>query len=211
MQIISGIFRSRKILAPKGQETRPTSSRLRAALFNICQGQIEGVDFLDLFAGSGAMGFEALSRGARSALFVDVSRESIRCIQSNARMLDVEGQVRVVYSDVYDALKKLSKEGVKFDIIYADPPYSTYVKGVEEEVPHSVKVLSVVDELISSGCSILKPGGSFFIEEAVKTASKQERPYKHLRLQSARTMGKATLYHWVEGIGETSNDGGIER
>lgn len=198
MQIISGIYRSRKILAPKGVETRPTSSRLREALFNICQGAVEGVDFLDLFAGSGAMGFEALSRGARSALFIDDSRESVRCIQSNARMLDVEGQVRVVYADVFDALKKLSKEGTAFDIIYADPPYSTLFKKQDEEVPYSTRVLEVIDEMAAAGHSLLKRGGSLFIEEAVKTAAAQEKPYRHLKLRSARTMGKATLYHWVE-------------
>lgn len=198
MQIISGMFRSRKILAPKGQETRPTSSRLREALFNICQGNIEGVDFLDLFAGSGAMGFEALSRGARSAMFVDRSKESIRCIRSNASMFDVEEQVRVVYSDVFEAIKKLSKEGTSFDIIYADPPYSTVFKGQGEEIPYSAKVLSLIDELAATGRSILKAGGSVFIEEAVRTASEQEKQYLHLKLKSARTMGKATLYHWVD-------------
>jgi 16S rRNA (guanine966-N2)-methyltransferase len=207
MQIISGIFRSRKILAPKGQETRPTSSRLREALFNICQGGIEGVDFLDLFAGSGAMGFEALSRGARSAMFVDGSRESIRCIKSNTSMLDVEGQVRVVYSDVFDALKRLSGEGAAFDIIYADPPYSTLFKGHGEEIPYSSKVLSMIDEIAATGHSLLKPGGALFIEEAVKTASEQEKQYRHLRLSSARTMGKSTLYHWVEGDNEPDQIG----
>jgi 16S rRNA (guanine966-N2)-methyltransferase len=210
MQIISGIYRSRKLLAPKGQETRPTSSRLREALFNICRGTVEGADFLDLFAGSGAMGFEALSRGARSAVFVDSSRESIRCIRSNAVMLDVESQIRALYSDVFDSLKKLSKEGVSYDIIYADPPYSTYGKGQGTEVAYSTKVLLVIDDLIEAGVSVLKPGGSVFIEEAVEAAAEQKREYRHLKLQSARTMGRSTLYHWVEASAPLEQPGGEE-
>lgn len=198
MQIISGIYRGRKILAPKGQETRPTSSRLREALFNICRDIVEGSVFLDMFAGSGAMGFEALSRGARSAVFVDSSRESIRCIQSNARLLAVEEQVRVTYADAFDALKKLSKERVSFDIIYADPPYSTFSKGQDGEVSFSAKVLQVVDGSIAAGMPLLRRGGSLFIEEASETASGLKREYGHLRLKSARSMGRSTLFHWVE-------------
>lgn len=197
MQIIAGTYRSRKILAPKGLETRPTSSRLREALFNICQGNIEGVDFLDLFAGSGAMGFEALSRGARAAAFVDSSRESIRCINSNARLLDVEDQVRIIQGDVFDTLKKLAKEGAAYDIIYADPPYDTLYRGIGEEISYSAKVVKTIDSLVAEGNMLLKPGGSLFIEEAVRTAKEQEEEHLVLKLRSARTMGRSTLYHWV--------------
>ena len=123
MHIIGGIYRNRTLIAPKGQEVRPTSSRLREALFNICQSYIQDALFLDLFAGSGAMGFEAISRGAKKATLIDLSKDSIRCIEANAASLNVEEQVQILQGDVFKWIERLQKQGVQFDIIYADPPY----------------------------------------------------------------------------------------
>lgn len=196
MHIFSGIYKSRKILSPKGEETRPTSGRLREALFNICQSQIEGTSFLDLFAGSGAMGLEALSRGAKEATFVDNSRESIRCIEANLSALGIEKSSRVIYSDVFEAVKKLAKQGISFDIIYADPPYALSTqRRLEDKMSLSVQVLTLLDEFIESKLLLLKPEGSLFLEDAYQSFPKG-KVFKHLILKNERNMGRSLLQQW---------------
>lgn len=191
MQIISGIYKSRKILAPKGEKTRPTSGRLREALFNICQDEIEGADFLDLFAGSGGMGLEALSRGAEHAVFVDNDREAIKCIRSNLTAFGIERNVEVIYSDVFDAMKKLAKKGCQYDFIYADPPYAVLNKGIS----FSAQVLSLLEELINLNLPLLKMGGQLFLEDA-SGALPDTKTLKHLVLKDSRKMGRSVLQHW---------------
>lgn len=196
MHIFSGLYKSRKIITPKGEKTRPTSGRLREALFNICQGEVEGASFLDLFAGSGAMGLEALSRGAKQATFVDNSKESIRCIQANLTALGVVKMGEVVYGDAFDAMKKLAKRGRCFDVIYADPPYDTLVHFGEEKVTYSTNVLMVLDELIDQNLPLLKQGGSLFLEDALESLP-EDKKFKHLVLNDKRNMGRSALQHWT--------------
>src|SRR5437016_7699125 len=112
MHIIGGRYRNRTIAAPKGLATRPTSGALRESLFNICQHYIEGARFLDLFAGSGAMGLEALSRGAGHAFFIDNSRDAVNCLKGNAKKLLVEEQVTIRYGDVFQILERLASEKI---------------------------------------------------------------------------------------------------
>lgn len=192
MQIISGQYKGRKLLAPKGQLTRPTSGRLREALFNICQAEIADASFLDLFAGSGAMGLEALSRGAKRAVFVDNSRESIRCIQANQTALKIEKSAEVIYMDVFEAMKKLAKRGVIFDVIYADPPYDQTTVGNNSL---STQVVAVLDELIDQKFPLLKSGGILFVEDAAN-ALPEDKTFKHLVLQDQRKMGRSALQRW---------------
>jgi 16S rRNA (guanine966-N2)-methyltransferase len=194
MQIYSGLHKGRILQTPKGLKTRPTSGRLREALFNICQGEVEGTHFLDLFAGSGAMGIEALSRGALSATFVDNSKESIRCIQANMRMINAEKHSEILYGDVFDLLSKLAKRGSSFELIYADPPYDQIAKG-EEALSYSGKVLLLIDKLIDDGHSILVTGGSLFLEDAAE-ALPPKQELKHLTLNSSRRMGRSALQHY---------------
>lgn len=196
MYIFSGIYKGRKIESPKGLATRPTSGRLRETLFNICRGEIEGGHFLDLFAGSGAMGFEALSRGAASAVFVDSSKESIRCINENANRLSVGKQCQVIYGDVFSTLKNLSKKGFHFDIIYADPPYDTYISGNGERRLYSEHVIKEIEESIRAGYSLLNPGGSVFLEDA-EALAKVSMSNGYLALKDTRKTGRAVLQHWV--------------
>lgn len=195
MHIFSGLFKSRKLLAPKGDKTRPTSGRLREALFNICHSDLDGALFLDLFAGSGAMGFEALSRGAKHATFVDNSRESIRCIQSNMTALDLGTSCDVVYADVFEAMKKLAKKGKGFDVIYADPPYDVMIRDGEGKNSLSTQVLMVLDELIEMKLPLLKPEGSLFLEDA-PNAIPEAKAYKNLILKDSRSMGRSALQRW---------------
>lgn len=189
MHIFSGLYKGRKVLTPKGEITRPTSGRLREALFNICREEICGARFLDLFAGSGAMGLEALSRGACQSTFVDNSKESIRCIRANALALNVEEVSEVIQADVFDAMKKLSKKGAEYDLIYADPPYEKMIKGV----PFNEQVVSLLDDLIDADLPLLKKGGSLFVEDALP---QQEKKLKHLILKGTRQMGRSTLQRW---------------
>jgi 16S rRNA (guanine966-N2)-methyltransferase len=122
MRIIAGKFRGRKIKAPKGLATRPVLARVREALFNVL-GDIEGTRVLDLFAGTGAVGIEALSRGAESLVAVEKGSQQIRIIHDNLSVLGVAA--RVIRSEVKTAIGKLSAEGERFDFIFADPPYDS--------------------------------------------------------------------------------------
>lgn len=201
MHIFSGIYKGRKIFPPNGLKTRPTSGRLREALFNICQGEVEGISFLDLFAGSGAMGFEALSRGAAHVTFIDNSRESLRSIRVTAANLDVTSKVTLHYGDVFTMLMQLSKKKRLYDIIYADPPYEYLIQCVGQALTYSGNVLKIVDELCPS---LLSETGSLFLEDAYEGLPKPNQfSLQHLSLQSSREMGRAGLQHYrrmkVEG------------
>jgi 16S rRNA (guanine966-N2)-methyltransferase len=123
MRIIAGKFRGRRLKGPKGLDLRPTSDRLRETLFNVLAPWIEGAVFLDLFAGTGAVGLEALSRGAREVVFVDSSPWANRLIRENIALCSVQSGHRIVASDVFTAVRWLARERVRADIAFADPPY----------------------------------------------------------------------------------------
>lgn len=121
MRIIAGEKRGHTIFAPRGRETRPTSDRVRENVFNIVAPWVEGACVLDLYAGSGAMGLEALSRGAASALFVESDPDALRVIERNLDKLDL--RARVVRVDATTALAQESGAGRKYDLVLVDPPY----------------------------------------------------------------------------------------
>ncbi|MCK4463841.1 MAG: 16S rRNA (guanine(966)-N(2))-methyltransferase RsmD [Candidatus Omnitrophica bacterium] len=123
MRIISGKYKGRKINFPKSPYIRPTQDRVREALFNVLARSISGVNALDLFAGSGAFGIEALSRGAKNVTFVDNNFKCVRIIKENLRNIDIEDRANILRMDALRAIKKLSKTGNKFDIVFLDPPY----------------------------------------------------------------------------------------
>jgi len=127
MRIIAGKYRGRRLKSPPSIETRPTSDRLRETLFNILAPRIEGVQFLDLCAGSGAVGIEALSRGAAHATFVDQSPRMCGLIEANLETLDIdEDEVEVLSVEATGFLRRrATKEAGAFDIVYYDPPYAT--------------------------------------------------------------------------------------
>ncbi len=114
-----------------GRDTRPTTDRIKETLFNILQPEIPGCRFLDLFAGSGGIGIEALSRGAEEAVFVESSRKAAACIRRNLEFTRLDGRGRLMETDVLGALARLGREGEPFSIIFLDPPYG---KGWEEQV-----------------------------------------------------------------------------
>lgn len=123
MRIIAGRFKGRALNPPKTGNLRPTADFVREALFNVLQRRIIGAQFLDLFCGSGAVGIEALSRGAERSVFVDISRESIALARSNVALVRAESEAVFMNQSCLDALKKLGADKESFDIIFLDPPY----------------------------------------------------------------------------------------
>lgn len=124
MRIVSGTLKSRMIEAPYGLNTRPTSDKTREAIFNILQCYLKDAIVLDLFAGSGALGIEAISRGAQLVTFIDKDYRAIQCIKKNCKNLAIEKKVRIFKED-YKHLDRLSLP--TFDIILLDPPYQMNV------------------------------------------------------------------------------------
>ncbi len=123
MRIIGGTARSRLIDAPRGMDTRPTQDKVRESLFNILQWEIEDGAVLDLFAGSGALALEALSRGASSAVMVDNSREAAKIIQGNIDRLGFSPKATVIQADWRAAADQLARQKAVFDLVFLDPPY----------------------------------------------------------------------------------------
>jgi 16S rRNA (guanine966-N2)-methyltransferase len=121
MRVVAGVAKGRRLAAPKGRGTRPTSDRVREAIFAMVASRVdlEGTTVADLFAGSGAMGIEALSRGAGHATFVDESEEAVRTIRANLRALDLEAAV--VRADVIGHLQRRPQ---RFGVAFVDPPYA---------------------------------------------------------------------------------------
>lgn len=183
LQIIGGQYKKRKLIAPKTDLTRPSKSILRETLFNILQPYIEGAVFLDLFAGSGAVGFEALSRGAEKVIFVENQKLALDALIKNIKLLQVEDQVLVLEKDVYKALPKVP---AICDIIFADPPYDA-----NTEKPQFYRIFDILEKH-----SILKEGGRLFIE-----TRKNQKPFpdllQTLTFQKQRKIGNSQIleYH----------------
>ena len=125
MRVISGEARGKKLETIEGLETRPTLDRVKESLFNIIQFDIENSRVLDLFAGSGGLGIEALSRGANLAVLCDNSMEAINIINKNLESTKLKEKAIVMGKDYTLSIKKLAKDGYKFDIIFLDPPYKS--------------------------------------------------------------------------------------
>jgi 16S rRNA (guanine966-N2)-methyltransferase len=146
LRITSGEFRGRLLKSPQGLLTRPTQARLRQALFNSIQTTIPEAKVLDLFAGSGALGFESLSRGASFVTFVENSRAAIKTIEENARDLKVLDRIEIIADSVDKIGSQLIGKMAPFDVVLADPPY---VDGWEMKMLESLKW--PWDELLSEG------------------------------------------------------------
>lgn len=123
MRVIAGKARHLKLKTMEGTNTRPTTDRIKETLFNMLSFHVEGSRFLDLFSGSGAIGIEALSRGAREAVFVENNRTAARCIRDNLKFTHLEEGACLMEKDVISALNYLEDEGRVFDYIFMDPPY----------------------------------------------------------------------------------------
>ncbi|MDR2903638.1 MAG: 16S rRNA (guanine(966)-N(2))-methyltransferase RsmD [Clostridiales bacterium] len=125
MRVIAGKAKGHKLFSPEGLTTRPTADRIKESLFNVLMYDLLDVTFLDLYSGSGAIGIEALSRGAASAVFVDSAAESIAVINKNLLKTKLSAQAAVIKQDAAGALARLTLEKRRFDVIFMDPPYHT--------------------------------------------------------------------------------------
>ncbi len=165
MRVIAGSAKGRKLKSIQGSSTRPTTDRVKESIFNIIQFDIEGRTVLDLFAGTGQMGIEALSRGALSAVFVDQKKESVRIVMDNIALTGFEDKADVFQQD---ALIYLSRCEEKFDIIFLDPPYNS---GLMK------KTLKAI-----AGFDILSISGIIICETSVESDLPEiEEPLVHLR------------------------------
>ena len=142
MRVIAGSARSVPLLSREGQDTRPTSDRVKEAMFNILQFELEGRRVLDLFGGSGQLAIEALSRGAAHAVIVDQSKESIAVIRQNLEKTRLQAQAELVCSDYMDYLNRCR---ARFDLIFLDPPYR------EKFLENALKRISEIDILTTNG------------------------------------------------------------
>ncbi len=185
LTIISGSLRSRALKSPKGEKTRPTTALVRKSVFDMLAPEIDGASFLDLFAGSGAMGLEALSRGAAHATFVENGKEAFSCIKDNLTTFNLIQQATLLSYDVKKALETLSKKGSTFDIIYCDPPYSLASIHLE--------ILSFLDTH-----PLLKLSGTLFLEEGVPSSLDLKKlSLSHLIHKDTRRFGKSLLHRYI--------------
>ncbi len=131
MRVIAGTARRLKLVTVEGNDVRPTTDRIKETLFNMIQFDLEGAAFLDLFAGSGGIGIEALSRGAGKAVFVDQSRKACDVIRKNLEFTRLADRGEILKRDVFTAIALLESRGESYDFIFMDPPYGN---GIESDV-----------------------------------------------------------------------------
>lgn len=124
MRVIAGSAKRIKLQTPEGFKTRPTTDRIKETIFNMLQPYLIDCIFLDLFSGSGAIGIEALSRGAKYVAFIEKEYNAIRCIESNLNITKLKDNAEIFLMDIKEGLEKLEKNDKKFDIIFMDPPYN---------------------------------------------------------------------------------------
>lgn len=186
MRIITGKAKGCKLKAPKGLTTRPTADRVKESLYNIISGHLYEAAVLDLFAGTGNLGLEALSRGANSCVFVDCGRDSIAVINENIDHTKLREGATVLRADALEALRRFAASGQSFDIIFCDPPYN---KGFSE------KVLAVVDST-----TVLANNGRLVIEHGREESFPVE--LRSLRLKRCQYYGTTAISFFVKNGGE---------
>lgn len=142
MRVIAGKARRLQLKTQEGLDTRPTTDRIKETLFNMLQPKLPDCVFLDLFSGSGAIGIEALSRGAKKAFFVENAKESLKCIKENLENTHLAEGAVIFGKDVGMALSQMKKEKIVFDIVFMDPPYR---KNLELKVLETLKDMSVIN------------------------------------------------------------------
>ncbi len=122
MRVVAGTAKGRKLKAPKTPGTRPVMDRVKTALFDILARRVKGTRFLDLFAGTGSIGIEALSRGATAATFIELGPEALRCVRDNLATTGFTGQSEVLRTDAFKFLESAQAAGRRYDIVYVAPP-----------------------------------------------------------------------------------------
>ena len=161
MRIIAGEAKGRRLKSVKGRGTRPTLARARAALFDILSGQVPGSRFLDLFAGVGTVGLEALSRGAGQVVFVESDTRACDAIRINLCSLGLQEQGRVIRGPVEQALCALGRRGETFDLVFLDPPYA-----------EAAAAERALEEIARSG--VLEKDGTVVLQHSARAAPREQ-------------------------------------
>jgi 16S rRNA (guanine966-N2)-methyltransferase len=174
MRVIAGSARSLPLKTIEGLETRPTTDRIKETLFNMLQTEISGCRFLDLYSGSGAIGIEALSRGAKEAYFVERSKECVECIKYNLKFTHLEDRAVVMEQDVLSALNRIGKSE-PFDIVFMDAPYRT---GADKEVLSALSSSKLVDEYSTIIVEEALDTDFSYVDEIDGLYIKKEKKYK---------------------------------
>jgi len=186
MRVIGGTAKGHRVKSFKGQSLRPTADRVKEALFNILPHDLSGLKVLDLFAGTGNLTFEALSRGAEQACLVDVSREAAKMIRKNIEALGFSRSARVLGIPVLRAIHVLARREDKFDLILVDPPYD---KGWVERVLRSLAQEELLEE-----------DGILVVEHSTREGVKES--YGSMVLQDQRRYGGTCLSFFGYGAQE---------
>ncbi len=177
MRVITGLARGRRLEALEGEDVRPTTDRVKEAVFSIVQFELEGRRFLDLFAGSGQMGIEALSRGAASAVFVDNSKKSLEITRRNLKTTGLESRARLVHADYYSFLSMNSE---RFDVAFIDPPYKTgLLQKALERVCACMKDTGVIIAEHPRDDEILEEYGNFALDRQYRYGKINISTFRH--------------------------------
>lgn len=177
MRVITGIARGRRLETLEGEDVRPTTDRVKEAVFSIIQFETEGRRFLDLFAGSGQMGIEAISRGAKEACFVDSSKKSVATIKRNLQTAKFEMQSKVFQMDFHSFLAMNSDE---FDIVFLDPPYKTgLLQEALESVVECVKNTGVIIAENPLDEKLAETYGDFVLDRQYRYGKIKISTYRH--------------------------------
>ncbi|MGB2615300.1 MAG: 16S rRNA (guanine(966)-N(2))-methyltransferase RsmD [Phycisphaerae bacterium] len=192
MRIIAGIHRGRKLVAPEGLTTRPMTDRVRENLFNILAPHMEGAVVLDLFCGSGALGLEALSRGARWCLLVETDPSAIKTAETNVATLRLTKQAKVVRRDALRPGAWIRPVGDEaYTLVFADPPYR-----LTDEPAGRARLVAMAQALADLGC--LAPGATAMLR--MRRGVRLEAPWPGFEAMDERTYGTTTL-HLMEWCG----------
>jgi 16S rRNA (guanine(966)-N(2))-methyltransferase RsmD len=156
LRIVAGVHGGRRLVAPKGSRTRPTADRVREALFSILF-DVEGFAVLDLFAGSGAIGLEALSRGATRSVFVEKDRAALEALEANIASLQLSDRTEIRRQAVASALELLVERGDRFELVFADPPWD--------------RAEELLADVLAQAPALLSEGGRLVLEHESRDAS----------------------------------------
>lgn len=177
MRVVGGKAKGRRLLAPKGQAVRPTAARVKESLFNILPRDFSGMRVLDLFAGTGNLSIEALSRGAAHAVLVDSSARSAAAIKGNLGRLGFAAQSEVWIAPVARALRSLARRRESFDIVFLDPPYE---QGLADRSLAGI-----------AACQLVRDSGTVIVEHSMRETVKSR--YGQLQLHDQRRYGDTLL------------------
>ncbi len=187
MQVIAGHLKGRVLKSPKGSATRPTIGRMKKSIFDICAQELQDCHFLDIFAGSGQMGIEALSRGAAFATFIENAPAAISCLKSNLETFGLTHTSQLLAKPSQRSLINLIEQDVCFDIIYIDPPYGT---------PLTEKTLHQIDK-----STLFHPQTRIFLEESQCFENKLDKlDLEHIHCIQIRKYGDTKLFEFRQKL-----------